>query len=144
MKSIFKGLKWLIILYFSITIILIALYSMRLALTDWREAAREDINAWHALILQHHPGPVDEENPEFIALMEHARDEAIALTEEIGSRAGYIWAMERYEATYNDPHLGGASIGLPDRFLENTFTTYQWTGFYASLDQRDNGESVNR
>lgn len=144
MLLLFKRLLWLVSGFVAICIVIFTLYMLRLWTTDWSEAAKGDIEAWHATIKEHHPGPVDPENPAFAKMMETARAEALLLAERVENRAGYRWAMERYKAIHDDPHLHGWAIGLPDLGMEHWFGTYDWPGFYAGIATGSDGKTIMR
>ncbi|WP_371373433.1 S41 family peptidase [Thalassotalea aquiviva] len=144
MLRLFKRLLWLVGGFVALFIVLLAVYMLRLWTTDWSEAARDDIEAWHTMIKEHHPGPVDQETPAFAQIMETARREALLLAERAENRAGYRWSMERYKAIHDDPHLHGWAIGLPDLGVEHWFGRYDWPGFYAGIEKGSDGETVMR
>lgn len=89
--------------------------------TDWSALARSDIEFMHAQTEAHHPGPVDEENPDFRAQMEIALERGLSLADRVETQAGYAMALRAYAAHYRDGHYGvGARSGVE---------TYQWPGF---------------
>jgi hypothetical protein len=88
---------------------------------DWSALARSDIEFMHAQTQAHHPGPVDDENPDFRTQMEIALERGLSLAARVDSQAGYAMALRAYAAHYRDGHYGvGPRSGVE---------TYQWPGF---------------
>lgn len=73
---------------------------------DWATLARDDIAAAHRLMLENHPGPIDDENPGFMAQAEGARETAMALANRAATEAGYVYALRAYGAGFRDGHFG--------------------------------------
>lgn len=92
---------------------------------DWAAAATQDIRAGHAEMLASHPGPVNDDDPSFMAIAERAYAEALDRASNIDSRAGYNAVLLGYTAHFRDGHfaLYGAERGASDP---------RWTGFIAA------------
>lgn len=91
---------------------------------DWGETARSDIEFIHRETLEHHPGPLDAENPGFRAAMEAAREHGLALAAGVETQAGYAAALYAYAARYRDGHYGvRVQRGIDD---------YAWPGFIVT------------
>jgi hypothetical protein len=90
---------------------------------DWAALARGDIEAMHSATLDSHPGPVDLENPGFLATMEQARTRGLSLAEQAVDAPGFFYALQAYAATYRDGHYQTG----PE--LQSAATA--WPGFIA-------------
>lgn len=84
--------------------------SLSLAIQDdtinWADLARSDIEAMHALTAEHHPGPVDTQNPSFLINSEAALERGLALADRVEGQTGYNYALRAYAAAYRDGHYG--------------------------------------
>jgi hypothetical protein len=72
---------------------------------DWQSRAVQDIEFIHETILSHHPGPVDPDNPEFMALMDEALARAMPLARSARSASDHHAAIDAYIDTFADGHL---------------------------------------
>lgn len=72
---------------------------------DWGVALREDAQAFHDLILDSHPGPVDVENPGFNPLLEQGLQTALARAATADSYQDWYFALQEYSASFEDGHL---------------------------------------
>lgn len=72
----------------------------------WSEAAVRDINAAYDVLHANHPGVYDKSNPEFLAQLNHARQQALELAARVRDPAGYGWAILRFGAAMGDGHVG--------------------------------------
>lgn len=91
---------------------------------DWGKALAEDAQAFHDLIADSHPGPVDVENPGFKPLLESGLATALARAKTADSYEDWYFALQEYQASFNDGHLaltGYAGMGHSWRA--------EWPGF---------------
>lgn len=88
-------------------------------LGDWQDRAVRDVTFVHDTILNHHPGPVDPENPEFRTLMDEAFINAMVLAETARSPADHHAALDAYTDTFNDGHLSVFFAENALRFLNS-------------------------
>ncbi|MEE2526373.1 S41 family peptidase [Hyphobacterium sp. HN65] len=72
---------------------------------DWQTRAVQDVQFVHDTILAHHPGPVDPENPEFLAQMDEALARAMPLAEAARTAFDHRAALDAYTDTFADGHL---------------------------------------
>lgn len=72
---------------------------------QWSERLRTDANAMHQAILENHPGPVDTQNPQFRALLDHGLQQALTRADSTRDFGGYWWALREYQASFDDGHL---------------------------------------
>ena len=77
---------------------------------DWQARTVRDLEFVHATILEHHPGPVDPENPGFVTLMDEAYARALPLAETARTASDHRAALDAYMDTFNDGHLTVATI----------------------------------
>jgi len=73
--------------------------------TEWRQVARGDLDAAHALILASHPGAIDEQNPQFRETSENAYQAALQLIAQVDSYDSVISVVNFYTTSYLDGHL---------------------------------------
>lgn len=73
---------------------------------DYGQALREDATAFHAMIADSHPGPVDPENPGFRALMDRGLRIALDRAETARTYEDWYFALQAYSASFDDGHLG--------------------------------------
>ena len=102
---------------------------------DWGQALREDARAFHDLIADSHPGPVDAENPGFNALLEDGLRTALARAETADSYADWYFALQEYSSSFNDGHLSLSGY----RPMGHVWTS-QWPGFLTGLHADEQGE----
>ena len=102
---------------------------------DWGEALREDAQAFHDLIVENHPGPVDAENPGFNALLETGLQTALARAETADSYADWYFALQEYAASFDDGHLSLSRY----RPMGHVWTA-EWPGFLTGLESGEAGE----
>jgi len=72
---------------------------------DWGRALAEDARAFHDLIADSHPGPVDPENPGFNALLEAGLATALERAKTADSYDDWFFALQIYAASFDDGHL---------------------------------------
>ena len=72
---------------------------------DWGQALREDAQAFHDLIADSHPGPVDPENPGFRALLDGGLRTALTRAETAQTYEDWHFALQAYSASFDDGHL---------------------------------------
>lgn len=102
---------------------------------DWGQALAEDARAFHALIADSHPGPVDVENPGFGALLDGGLQIALARAETADSYADWYFALQEFSSSFNDGHL---SLGNYQPMGQ--VWTSQWPGFLTGLEAGAGGE----
>lgn len=94
---------------------------------DWAALLETDARAFHAALRDRHPGPVDEENPGFTALLDGALAQALERVPETRDYGGYWWALREFRAAFDDGHVQimqmPAAPALPMR----------WPGFLTGL-----------
>lgn len=73
---------------------------------DWGKALAEDAQAFHDLIADSHPGPVDAENSAFKPLLQRGLRTALARAKTADSYEDWYFAMQEYAASFDDGHLG--------------------------------------
>ncbi len=73
---------------------------------DWGQALREDARAFHDLIADSHPGPVDPENPGFHALLDGGLQTALTRAGTARNYEDWYFALQAYSASFDDGHLG--------------------------------------
>lgn len=103
--------------------------------TDWGKALAEDAQAFHDLILDSHPGPVDAENPAFKPLLESGLRTALDRAKTADSYEDWYFALQEYSASFDDGHLaltGHAPMGHVWRA--------QWPGFLTAW--KDGADTV--
>ncbi|GAB4527467.1 MAG: S41 family peptidase [Parvularculaceae bacterium] len=83
-----------------------ALASQPESAPDWADLARADIEAAHQLMLENHPGPIDVENPGFMAQAEQSLETALELASRAATEPGYVYALRAYGAGFRDGHFG--------------------------------------
>lgn len=95
---------------------------------DWGQALRQDTQAFHDLIADSHPGPVDAENPGFGALLEGGLRTALERAGTADSYEDWYFALNEYQASFDDGHLNlhaFAKMGHEWR--------HRWPGFLTGL-----------
>lgn len=95
---------------------------------DWGQALREDAQAFHDLIADSHPGPVDPENPGFAAQLEDGLKTALDRARTADSHEDWYFALNEYQASFDDGHLNlhaFARMGHEWR--------HRWPGFMTGL-----------
>lgn len=102
---------------------------------DWGQALAEDAGAFHALIADSHPGPVDVENPGFGTLLEGGLRTALARAETADSYADWYFALQEFSSSFNDGHL---SLGNYQS-MGHVWTS-QWPGFLTGLESGADGD----
>ncbi len=102
---------------------------------EWGQALREDAQAFHDLIADNHPGPVDVENPGFNGLLETGLQTALARAETADSYADWYFALQEYAASFNDGHLSLSRY----RPMGHVWAA-EWPGFLTGLSAGEEGE----
>lgn len=87
---------------------------------DWSDRLETDLRAFHAALLDSHPGPVDVENPEFNALLERGLAQGLDRVPQTRDFGGYWWALREFQASFDDGHVqffaAGTTPGLDTRW----------------------------
>jgi hypothetical protein len=102
---------------------------------DWGRALAEDARAFHDLIAESHPGPVDRENPGFNALLESGLKTALKRARTADSYEDWFFALKAYAASFDDGHLT-----LDDFQPMGHSWRPEWPGFLTGL--RDGSTTV--
>ncbi len=92
--------------------------------TDWTTTFRDDLRAARRIILENHPGPVDDLNPGFGEWLDAGFEQQMALVESIDTADEYVYAMMKFVGGFRDGHL---SI----RFDAERGPA-RWPGFFAT------------
>ena len=102
---------------------------------DWGQALGEDARAFHDLIADSHPGPVDVENPGFGALLAGGLRTALDRAQTADSYADWYFALQEFSSSFDDGHLS-----LGDFQPMGHVWTSQWPGFLTGLSSGADGE----
>lgn len=90
---------------------------------SWSGRLDADLRAFHAALLDSHPGPVDVENPGFAPLLEQGLAKGLERVPDTRDFGGYWWALREFQASFDDGHVQFfASDATPE--LET-----RWPGF---------------
>lgn len=93
---------------------------------QWRQVAMRDIEAGYLVTLENHPGMYDRANPQFGARLARAREQGLALADQVTDSGGYIAALQRFNTEIHDGHAGIAPV-LPAALAPSE----RWPGFVA-------------
>lgn len=97
--------------------------------SDWREYLQRDLDQMHALILEAHPGVLDEQNPAFKTWVEQGYREATAMVgtarDADEARAG----LNYYAAGFRDNHI--------TLYSDKVSSAVHWAGWFTSLRGND-------
>jgi hypothetical protein len=98
---------------------------------QWQAMARADLDAAHKLIVEAHPGMLDEQNPDFVKWVESGYREALDLLPKVFSYDSARSAVRYYVAGFRDGHLhySDGSRSDSDRIVT--------TGWNVDLTGRD-------
>lgn len=72
---------------------------------DWAAAARLDIEAIHDTLRDHHPGPVDADNPVFAKWLKEGKVQALEQAATAAHAADYWRAVRGYTNGFRDGHI---------------------------------------
>lgn len=72
---------------------------------DWQAIAKTDLDATHQLILDAHPGIIDDQNPDFRTWAEAGYREALALLPEVTTYDATLAVVRYYTTGFRDGHL---------------------------------------
>jgi hypothetical protein len=99
---------------------------------NWARMAEDDLAAARALLLESHPGAVPElKDTVFQRQLGAGYEQALAITRAARTYGGYRAALQRFAASFNDPHIATAPLLQADR---------HWPGFAVAL--RNDGWKV--
>ncbi|ANM30627.1 hypothetical protein ABI59_15185 [Acidobacteria bacterium Mor1] len=73
---------------------------------DWAALAGCDLLTAHDIMLANHPGPVDEENPGFLAVADKALAGALELVPRVNTPEAFQNVLAAYSAPFRDGHFG--------------------------------------
>lgn len=96
---------------------------------DWAETTVDDLHFIRATLRENHPGPVDPENPAFLAWYRMGFARALERARRATDFAGYFFAIEYYMAGFRDGHLGALTERHLEDHLAETRLTRRWPGF---------------
>lgn len=102
---------------------------------DWGAALAQDAQAFHDVILDSHPGPVDSENPGFNAHLEAGLAQALERARTADSYEDWYFALQEYSASFDDGHLA-----LKNWAGMGHVWTAHWPGFLTGLRTGPDGE----
>jgi hypothetical protein len=102
---------------------------------DWGLALAEDARAFHDLIADSHPGPVDADNPGFGALLADGLRTALDRAQTADSYADWYFALQEFSSSFDDGHLGLGNF----QPMGHVWTS-QWPGFLTGLSSGADGE----
>ncbi|MDP1978354.1 S41 family peptidase [Undibacterium sp.] len=91
---------------------------------NWVKAVKQDINEAYQLTLDNHPGTYDKHNPDFKKNLDLARDNALALADQVNDAAAYTAVMDRFNVSLHDGHAG-VRTSIP----ATTAPAIRWPGF---------------
>ncbi|MBW8303459.1 MAG: peptidase S41 [Brevundimonas sp.] len=102
---------------------------------DWGAALAQDARAFHDVILDSHPGPVDAENTGFNPHLEAGLETALERARTADSYEDWYFALQEYAASFNDGHLSLTNwAGMGHQW------TAHWPGFLTGLRTGPDGE----
>ena len=90
----------------------------------WQAMTRTDLDFIHTTLLEHHPGPLNPEDPAFGEWLSAGYEDALAGLGSVTSYGGYRALLRRYAAGFRDGHL---SLSFQ---LDYEYT--QWPGFVVA------------
>lgn len=102
---------------------------------DWGRALAEDAQAFHDIIADSHPGPIDAENPGFRSLLERGRRIALDRAKDADSYEDWYFALQEYAASFDDGHLA-----LTDYAPMGHTWRAEWPGFLTAW--KDGADTV--
>jgi len=94
---------------------------------DWGAAARDDLRAFHDLVVANHPGPVNARDPGFLRREAAALKLALARAARVRDYPGYLAATRGYVAAFDDGHL---ALSMVKQFP----VALQWPGSLTAYD----------
>lgn len=92
-------------------------------LRKWASLARDDLRAIYHVLAEHHPGPLDEQNPAFKMWHEAGFTVALDKAQQVDSYEGYYFIIRSYVAGFRDGHLNVSSHPHPQ---------LEWPGFVVA------------
>ena len=95
---------------------------------DWGQALAEDARAFHDLIADSHPGPVDPENPGFRALLDGGLQTALDRAGTAQTYEDWYFGLQAYSASFDDGHLGLSQFAPMGHEWRR-----RWPGFLTNL-----------
>ena len=97
----------------------------------WRQLTRTDLAFVRQLVLQNHPGSVDDQNPDFAAHLESNYAAACQVADHAGSFEGWLFSLRFYVASFQDGHFEfGESLNHEKVRWPGFFATYAGDGKY--------------
>jgi hypothetical protein len=102
---------------------------------DWGRALAEDARAFHDLIADNHPGPLDAANPGFTALLEKGLAIALERSARADSYEAWYFALQEYQASFDDGHLTLSAFQPMGHVWRSN-----WPGFLTGLRAGNTGD----
>ncbi|ATQ44334.1 S41 family peptidase [Caulobacter mirabilis] len=96
---------------------------------DWGKALAEDARAFHDIVAESHPGPVDVENPGFKAVLKGGLTTALKRAKTAKRYEDWYFALNEYQASFNDGHLT-----LYEHAPMGHAWRSRWPGFLTALE----------
>ncbi|MFT3996379.1 MAG: S41 family peptidase [Asticcacaulis sp.] len=109
---------------------------------DWGARLEADTRAFHAAIMDSHPGPVDPLNPAFRANAEKGEALALRRAKTASTLGGWWWALRAYQAAFDDGHVQLYTVGDAVK-LGNVWPGFLtvWKGADQVVAAREDGRS---
>jgi hypothetical protein len=105
----------------------------------WRQMARADLAFVRDTIAQHHPGPVDADNPAFSAWFEEGYRQALGRVDEVRGFGAYQHVLRFYVQGFADEHLN-LNFWLDFRWHPWAGIVLAWNG--AAFEVRRTADDV--
>ncbi|WP_298325717.1 S41 family peptidase [Asticcacaulis sp.] len=109
---------------------------------DWKARLEADVTAFHAAIMDSHPGPVDPLNLAFRPRAEAGLKQALERAKTVHTPGGWWWALRAYQAAFDDGHVQLYGIGDGAK-LNSTWPGFLtvWTGADQVVAARQEGRT---
>lgn len=105
----------------------------------WRQMARADLAFVRDTIAQHHPGPVDADNPAFSAWFEEGYRQALGRVDDVRGFGAYQHVLRFYVQGFADEHLN-LNFWLDFRWHQWAGIVLAWNG--AAFEVRRTADDV--
>lgn len=80
--------------------------------SSWQKTTRQDLEFMREQILENHPGPINQEDPDFTKNLEASYDKALSSVAGVKKQADYWRTIQMFAASFNDGHL---SVFAPEK-----------------------------
>jgi hypothetical protein len=94
---------------------------------DWAATARDDVTAFHRLVRDNHPGPVNALDPGFTRRSDAALALALRRAASVRDYPGYLATMRGYQAHFDDGHVAFSIV-------KDQPVAVRWPGFLTAYD----------